>query len=370
MITSFSMLRPEQINLAITLAVAAICLSPLATIQQYQFDSPLTKRDSIVYNNASFVAPFFVVLIPLTDLLLDYPSRIAAFFQSVKDHRKTKAPSSVVIRLTDTERLLFIIGVAVQATVGFLPAATPLSTMDIVHNCTGNLSVILTLGPILTFLQRCTITFTTLRCFLVLIPAAIGLCVISLSNFSRSKRTFQPIILCGSFILVFSWLIYMVIITTCAVRYCRQKNSSYSERKACFQWIVDPLKSLKAIQQGKKDLSVDNDSDLYTNYIPALHMISSITIACANAYVSYSPNYNTSATYENKNYAVLVAEILVLVIELRIRKNEIARGLVSSTFPLPLPHPHPHPSHHLLHSSCYVVTWPLSASIEDYLLTH
>lgn len=329
MTSSFSMLRPEQINLAITIVVAAICLTPLATIQQHEFDDPSVKRDSIVYNNASFAASFFVVLIPLTDLLLDYPSRIAAFFQSIKDRRKMKPPSSVVIRLTDTERLLFIVGVAVQSTVGFLPASTPLSTMDIVHNCTGNLSVILTLGPILTFLQRCTITFTTQRCFLVLIPVALGLCIISFSSFSRSNRTNEPIILCGSFILVLSWLIYLVLIAICAVRYCRQKNSSYSDRKACFQWIVDPFKSLKAIQ-GKKDLSVDNDSDLYTNYIPALHMVSSITIACANAYVSYSPTYNTAATYENKNYAVLVAEILVLVIELRIRKNEIARGLVSS----------------------------------------
>jgi hypothetical protein len=328
-IGSFNMLRPEQINLAITIAVAVICLCPLATIDEHDNFNEMTKRDSVVYNNASFAASFFVVLIPLTDLLLDYPSRIASFFQSVKDHRKTKAPSSVVIRLTDTERLLFIVGVAVQSTVGFLPASTSLSTMDLVHNCTGNLSVILTLGPILTFLQRCTITFTSTRCFIVLITAAIGLCAISFSYFTRAKHeVHEPVILCGSFILVFSWLIYMVIIATCAVRYCWQKSSSYSDRKACFQWIVNPLKSLKAIQ-GKKDLSVDNDSDLYSNYIPALHMISSITIACANAYVSYSPSYSTTATYENKNYAVLVAEILVLVIELRIRKNEIARGLVS-----------------------------------------
>ena len=328
MINGFSMQRSEQINLAITIVVVAVSLSPFIILQNVEPD-PLTKRDAVVYDSASFVASFFVVLIPLADLLLDFPSRISAFFRSKKGHRKAKTTNSVVIRLTDTERFLFIIGVAVQSTIGFLPPSTSLSTIDIVHNCTGNLSVILTLGPILTFLQRCTVTFTGLKCIIVLSIAAVGLCTISISNFFRSRSAYQPIIYCGSFILVTSWIIYLVIISICAVKYCRQKFCSLSDRQACFRWVTSPLKSMKEVR-GKKDLSEDNDNELYTNYIPALHMISSITIASANAYVSYTPNLNSTASYEMKNYVVLIAEILVLVIELRIRKNEIARGLVSS----------------------------------------
>jgi hypothetical protein len=70
---------------------------------------------------------------------------------------------------------------------------------------------------------------------------------------------------------------------------------------------------------------------LYTNYIPALHMTTSIIIIFYNVYLSFLVNSDKLENFEMKNYFVIASQIMVLVIELRIRKNEITRGLVRYT---------------------------------------
>jgi hypothetical protein len=45
-------------------------------------------------------------------------------------------------------------------------------------------------------------------------------------------------------------------------------------------------------------------------------------------YLSFLVNSDKLENFEMKNYFVIASQIMVLVIELRIRKNEITRGLV------------------------------------------
>ena len=319
----------SRICLGITIAVAFICLTPIMGLNStavFLTDSLLTRSIN-VYHNPSILASFFVVLIPLGDLLLDYPSRIAFLFFPARGNQRA-VPESVVIRLTDTERLLFIVGVAVQSTVGFVPHDSNLATLDLIYRCTSNVSVILTLSPILTFLTRCTTTFTPVRSLIVLITISVGLSIISASNFFPPNvyAISRPYFI-GSLMVTVSWTIYCVLILMSAFSYCRDKLMSKLSRQECFMSLLNPFRRSK-FSTKKEDQSIDTDRELYTNYIPALHMIASVTIACANAAVSYSPNDDLSAIYLNKRYMVLLAEITVLVIELRIRKNEIARGLV------------------------------------------
>ena len=75
--------------------------------------------------------------------------------------------------------------------------------------------------------------------------------------------------------------------------------------------------------------TVDNDRELYSNYIPALHMLSLFVMGMANVYWKYARQSDETESLKIRNYITLGAQIMVLVIELRIRKNEIARGLVS-----------------------------------------
>jgi hypothetical protein len=316
----------EKLNLIITILVAFFCLTPLfyadgVTVSEH--DQSISNIQAHVFSNPSIFAPFFVVLIPLADLLLDYPSRIAAYFKKEKEFNKAIPESTVVIRLTDIERLLFIIGIAIQSTVGFLPQRTNVVLLSLVHECTNNMSVILTVGPVLAFLSRCTSTFTPLRSLIILSTVALGLCIISISFFIRwNHHHWTNLLFTGSLVVTIAWAIYIII---CIYKYCCEKM--IWDRQL---WLVRLRKPFgKAPPTAKNEgQTVDTDSELYTNYIPALHMIASITIACANAAVSYNPDHSQVGTYEKQSYLVLLAEITVLVIELRIRKNEIARGLV------------------------------------------
>ena len=82
---------------------------------------------------------------------------------------------------------------------------------------------------------------------------------------------------------------------------------------------------------GNLDKSIDNDREMYTNYIPALHMVSCLIILFANSSTYLADRDDLTEAIDKKNYIILIAEIIVLVIELRIRKNEITRGLVRTT---------------------------------------
>ena len=319
----------EKLNLIITIIVAFFCLTPLFyadDIKVSGHDQAIRNIQYHVFSNPSIFAPFFVVLIPLADLLLDYPSRIAAYFKKEKEFNKTIPESTVVIRLTDIERLLFIIGIAIQSTVGFLPQRTNVVVLSLVHECTNNTSVVLTVGPILAFLSRCTSTFTPLRSLIILSTVALGLCIISISFFIRwNNQQWTNLLFTGSLVITTAWAIYIILILICVYKYCREKM--IWDRQVWLMRLRKPFGSSPPTAKNG-DQMVDTDSELYTNYIPALHMIASITIACANAAVSYNPDHSEVGSYEKQSYLVLLAEITVLVIELRIRKNEIARGLV------------------------------------------
>jgi hypothetical protein len=319
----------EKLNLIITILVAFFCLTPLFyadDIKGSGHDQAIINIESHVFSNPSIFAPFFVVLIPLADLLLDYPSRIAAYFKKEKEFNKSIPESTVVIRLTDIERLLFIVGIAIQSTVGFLPQRTSVVVLSLVHECTNNMSVVLTVGPILAFLSRCTSTFTPLRSLIILSTVALGLCIISISFFLRwNHQQWTNLLFTGSLVVTMAWAIYIILIIICIYKYCREKM--IWDRQVWLMRLRKPFGSAPPTAKNG-DHKVDTDSELYTNYIPALHMIASITIACANAAVSYNPDRSEVGTYEKQSYLVLLAEITVLVIELRIRKNEIARGLV------------------------------------------
>ena len=67
---------------------------------------------------------------------------------------------------------------------------------------------------------------------------------------------------------------------------------------------------------------------MYTNYIPAFHMLSSFTLIICAGFVAYRNTFYGVDVDDPRVYVTIAAEVLVLVIELRIRKNEIVRGLV------------------------------------------
>lgn len=268
-----------------------------------------------------------MVIIPAADLLLDLPFAVLSYLRPSKKASYRSAP--VVARLSDIERFLFIIGVAVKSTVWFLAADTDPHTRSLVTNCTENLSILFVLNPVAIFLQRCTVTFTDYTVTIMIVCSSLGLSLLALSNYSQYDRhQYIGITLSGFTITNIGAVLYVTLIGICAFKYCHEKFGTSKDRQLHIRWLFSSFRKAPLTKEMKREQVNIMRSELYTNYVPALHMISSLIIFIATAYLGFPAGEDTARKIEIKNYVVIIAEVLVLVIELRIRKSEIARGLV------------------------------------------
>jgi hypothetical protein len=321
-----------------TLSIAAVgalcCLTPLIDLNRksrYTTDDATAFQQvtsTLLQRSPSLLACFFVVLIPAADLFLDLPSHISSYLQHEGKSSKKGAVASVVFRLNEVERLLFMIGVCIQSCVWFLSNSVDAPTLGIVYSSTTNASSILVLAPILSYLQRCTTTFTPKRAFVIVTVASIGLMLVTACNFVRDNaETYRMFFYVGISLSGLSAFIFCYYIFLSAYNYSRENlHLLTSDRLAIFVGLNRKI-SPELIEK-KYFAANDADRDLYTIYIPALHMIVIVIVILANSVVQGFTGPDLAIAYEAKNYIVIVAEIIVLVIELRIRKNEIARGLV------------------------------------------
>jgi hypothetical protein len=325
----------QRLNLAVSILGALISLAPLIAIQnEDKFNSDDKIKFEIgsttyIQRSPSLLASFFMVLIPAADLLLDLPAHVYSHFHQTGKSLNKPPENSVVVRLSDLERFTFIVGVSIQSSVWLLSVSANLSTFGIVYISTTNASALLALGPIITYLQRCTTTFTTVRATTIVMTTVLGILLSVISNFKRNDLTQYWILYrSGQAFIGLAGLIFASLVCLCAYKYCHLKLYSASNREALLSWLRRTSTGSKNVEE----CSRENDRELYTNYIPALHMASMLTIVAAEFYMYSAKGVAQARSYEQKNYIVITAEICVLVIELRIRKNEIARGLVSNTY--------------------------------------
>lgn len=323
----------QRLNLTIAAIAALFCLCPLLSLRNPKYGQLFTDDgglyreviNTLLDRSPSLLAPLFVVLIPVADQLLDMPQLVSSYL-----HPELKpiacAKSTVVVRLNDAEKLLFMLGMCLQSAVWFLPAQASISMLGLVYFSTTNASILIVMAPILTFLQRCTTTFTTFRATAITVTATVGVMTFTISNFLRyNNLAFRVLDWLAWLLTGLAGIIFVALITACAFKYCYIKLATPADRQALLRLFTNQKDEAKKI---KTDISIDNDSELYANYIPALHMISMFVIIVSGLYVGLVPHEYQRMAYDRKNYIVLCAEILILVVELRIRKNEITRGLV------------------------------------------
>ena len=305
---------PEKFYLTLIIVGTMISLSPLFVLNYNKFDTDVVNPPTV------FPGTFLVVLIPAADLMLDFLSHSLLYFYPNQRASKRHSETSVVIRLTDTERFLFIMGVAMQSAAYFVPTSADISTISIVNSCSNNCSVLLTLGPIGIFLQRCTTTFTHFKTSTLIIALDVSLISYTISYyFQYGGGTQNVLATIGRIFASMSGLLYISLMLLCAKNYITKNLTLWG----IYFWMLVEDGNLA----GAKEEDIDNE--LYTNYIPALHMLSVIIVGIANITVEFNSTNSNRAALMIRNYVTLAAQLMVLVIELRIRKNEIARGLVS-----------------------------------------
>ena len=120
----------------------------------------------------------------------------------------------------------------------------------------------------------------------------------------------------GSIFFMVAALIYMIISGLSASFYIKQKTKAASSTNAISRSDGGLKKEIRIVDE------------MYENYIPAAHIFSGIMLVILNA------TWNRFTTesgiiFGQINYVLIGIATWVLVVEFRIRKNEVERGLVS-----------------------------------------
>jgi hypothetical protein len=297
-----------------------VCLLPLFLLNS-QYDRGFMSEEIpfLSYDfrrSTSVLASIFVVIIPLVDILLDFFQKIWNWING-KQSKTKESTKTIIYRLTDIERFVFITGMVLQSAIIFVPSyAFDEPTMGLIYFCTKGAAQILLIAPILFYLQRCTTTFTPLIIASVLISIVIGLILFALKTMDlfdrftrdRMKQTEKIFIAFGVFL-------FLLTVIVCFIRYCIEIF--------CTLKNYGDIYNLISLFMKKNDKSNENMDYIYTHYIPALHMSAYIILSVCGFAAVVSP-----ISWESYNYTSLVGQIMVLVIELRIRKYEVARELV------------------------------------------
>ena len=323
----------HRVNLTLTIIGAFIYITPLFHMRKHENisidDVAVLQiiREEFFLRSTSVMAPFFVTIIPAADLLLDLLTHISAYIHAVSRLPQKESKTSVVVRLCDIERFLFISGVAIQSCVGFLPLDS--SYVEPVFTATKGASAVLVLGPVVNFLQRCTITFNPLVVFFIYFFGVIGI-ILSTSSIDCSSSACTALDESGTALQTLAALIFFTLTASCAVKYCYSRIHSPASRQIVMDWWTSRFQKTSKENPVIGINPIDQDRELYTDYIPAIHMIFCLVIIIANAIVFRSSSAEKLVAFDIRNYIATTAEVCVLIVELRIRKNEIARGLVSS----------------------------------------
>ena len=274
----------------------------------------------------------------LSTLLITIPSGIDAFVDIVLDSieyftnyaRQNIVSSSVKhlsskssgLRLSPAERLGFVIGIAslsvfilVTPTVGY-----SYDSVALYYSLT-NFSTILSICPIVFFLERCTKLWTPLRSFLVILFINIGSVFGSASYcFAIDSDEYYILSMAASASIACATFVLAIVCGLCGRDFLLYLNRS---RKTAFDKESWTSYIHKMFSQSR------GSSDFYKHYVPEIHTFALIAICVTNVawYFIIDDVVNITSTFMCFQSGVAV---IVFVVEIRIRQNEVLRGLVSA----------------------------------------
>ena len=304
----------EQLCLGLIISCAIFALTPI--LMSTGSESIKSANSSTNLDHEHFVADsplmiysICVVVIPVADLFLDFVSH---FLNDVSVQR--------CAHLSLTERLLFISGIALQSSKYFMRNITNSTTLSLVNNCIDNTNGILLIGPIVLFLGRCTSNFTATKSLYVILLFVSGILCRTLYYFSRaSPAAQQGFSSTGTFIFISGCVLYGSLVSECIATHLCKNLLTMASRQKFADRICEVFKAKFKDTDENSETKDVNECDCYANCLASLHMILSWIILVAK--ISSNLSHPTE-------YVLLFAEVLVLIIESRIRKFEIARDLV------------------------------------------
>jgi hypothetical protein len=305
-----------NVNIFITIAGAVITMLSVIMGQQDELDDDYTlvwlTSPNFDLSCAGFV---YVVLVPFTDLLVEVPEKLYIFFSGSNSHSKLADANSTIVRLTDFERFLYIIGMASMSTITMVSPSS--SQLYVLYNSLTDFASILTLCPIMIFLQRCTELWKPWG-------LVVNILIIIGSIFDAIDTVYGETYLnMAAYFYDASLIVYGLVSFYGLYSFVRERPEWVSRKNIMRFWWSEA--SFEANPEGP---TID---ELYSVWVPTLHMIV-MGVALLMNDIWYHVDGNIFDLIHLWNYTTMVSGIFVLVIEIRIRKNEVTRGLVSRGF--------------------------------------
>ena len=320
-------------NWSVVFVATVICMIPLFTYAQPQREghpvgdfSYLQKKTNattldnnrihVLTDDQTFaVDQYATILISALNLGVALPSAFDLFVDIfVAIFRKTNdQPKKEIVRLSLLERSVFLFGVICNGVYLFFPSDWNIMVISNINNVFNNLSALIQNVPILIFLERSTEAFSPLlTSFLVLTLSLseVMWCCTYLDVTPNMRVIFRNVnITCYGLstfgtVLTILWCLYGCLRHHRWFRWCRP---------------VDRKDDITPVLDAYENFNV--------NQVPALHMVS-LAVSMVVCFVWY---YVLSNITNNESYILntlfILAACLVMVIEMRVRANEVKHGV-------------------------------------------
>jgi hypothetical protein len=283
-------------------------------------------RTSRFYRDAS-LATFMVTIPSAVDAIIDVFQSIVAYVSkkvlkpTVLTSVKHISAKTTGVRLSPMERLVFTVGVASLSAFSLSPETdSNFNGVSLaIYYSVSNFNTICAICPLVFFLKRCTKLWTPFRSFLVIFLVNLG-SVLSAVSYTYPVSSSTYFILCmiaatcicsATFIMVF---ICWIFIRQFIIANYRIKKSDFTT-ESWGSFICQTMRQSRSY--GK----------FYNNYVPVIHTAALLTFSVTNVAWYF---ILTDIVYITTLFTILqlIAAIILFVVEIRIRQNEVQRGLV------------------------------------------
>ena len=309
----------------------AFQLPPFQVIMYHTYVTDPPYRSMALMLGTVCVPMVIDTLFDIVELVRGMDIMKSELLKTVQDNETTHVK---ITRLNARERMLYLVGVSLQVLVLFTFDQSDDQRVIVLNfvrvNCSFYVGKLMAYIAVMCFLQRCTTTWTPLRTVIAITFMAVGVICKNFRYTVSDPDMRGNVSVAGSSLMSISFCFQIILIFLCFIGYMKHV---WLNNKT----IKDDSSVVEKDEIYERLHAIDT---FYENYVPAGHMIVLFFDICCD----FDFIYDTVDAYQywdvTINLAVLfVLTILVIVLEGRIKHNEVVRVMVRSNFF----------SHHLLH---------------------
>ena len=324
---------PRNTNFAVCLLGILVSLSPhyypivVEPIDEETADqilSSLSFRDAslacLLIVLPSFIDVSFDIFLDLAETWSRSASSLDESSAVKQTLRSMSAPDRAVSHLSTLERLCFMVGVFCSSVIILVSTSDQPTAFHIaLFYSMANLNTILCVCPLVLFLGRCTETWTELNTFFVVVFTNIGAGASSVSVFyEKGCARHNAAFLINAIFSILAAGMFTIVSLKGALKY-----SINAYRKDELSLRSHIIRTCQMLCESR------SNPTFYQDYVTAIHTIILLVLVIVNIVWYTFPTNVTVNIYFTYLQAFLAA--MVLVVEIRIRKNEVLYGLVSPT---------------------------------------